>query len=170
MNPEQRVTHLEAIAGGASPDTGGLVEIITNRRPLRDVTADGLDALETANVPPVLFARTGAPARVRRDEDHRPFVEQLSEAGMRGALARAANCVSVSDKGSTHVAPPLEVVRDLLALGAWPFPPLRGLIEAATTPRPGSSTPRRCTRRPYRSPTRQRSSSANRHTSCSTRH
>ncbi|HEV2752935.1 MAG TPA: hypothetical protein VGV36_03755, partial [Solirubrobacteraceae bacterium] len=54
----------------------------------------------------------------------------LTEAAMRGALARAANFAKVSDKGTTHVAPPLKVVRDLLALGAWPFPALRGLIEA----------------------------------------
>lgn len=130
MTPEQRAPHLEAIAGGASPDAGGLVEVVTNRRPLRDVTADGLAALETANRPPALFVRSGAPARMRRDEDDRPMVEQLTEAGMRGALARAANFARVTDKGSSHVAPPLEVVRDLLALGTWPFPALRGLIEA----------------------------------------
>lgn len=121
---------LEVIAGGASTDVDGLPEIVANRRPLRDVTANALGALEAANRPPALFMRSGAPARVRRDEEGRPLVEQVSEAGMRGALARAANFCKVSDRGTSHVAPPLEVVRDLLALPAWPFPALRGVVEA----------------------------------------
>lgn len=133
MTPEEAkaaVPALEAIANGVSTDASELPEIVTNRRPLRDVTADGLAALEAANRPPVLFVRSGAPARVRRDEDARPLVEKVHEAGMRGALARAANFATISDRGSSHVPPPLDVVRDLLALPDWPFPALRGVTEA----------------------------------------
>jgi hypothetical protein len=59
------------------------------------------------------------------------MMEVLTEAALRGHLARAASFVRVKSDGTpVHVPPPLGVVRDVLALGGWPFPPLAGITEA----------------------------------------
>lgn len=104
--------------------------IIVTDRPLRDISTDGLQALIKANEPPVLFVRSGKLARVRADEKGQPLIEELSEATLRGRLARVSDWARVTENGERHCPPPLEVVRDLLALGAWPFPALEAITEA----------------------------------------
>jgi hypothetical protein len=105
--------------------------IVTSNRPLRDVSRDALAALVVANDPPTIFQRGGALVRVRRDERGQPLIEPLGEAALRGRLARAANFLRVGADGSPrHVAPPLDVVRDLASIPGWPrVPSLAGLIE-----------------------------------------
>jgi hypothetical protein len=108
-----------------------LPRIVINARQLRDVSDDALRALEAANTPPMLFVRGGELARITVDEQDKARIERLNEFSLRGLLARAADFVRLTDKGDeTSVSPPLDVVRDLLTLGTWPFPGLAGLIEA----------------------------------------
>jgi hypothetical protein len=108
----------------------GLPAIRTNARPLRDVTADAISALQVANDPPALFTRSGAISRVRRDEDDRPRIEQVGEAELRGHLARAADFQKTRQEGApVPVTPPLDVVRDVLSRPSWPFPPLEAVTE-----------------------------------------
>jgi hypothetical protein len=104
--------------------------IVTSNRPLRDVSRDALAALVAANDPPTIFQRGGALVRVRRDERGQPLIEPLGEAALRGRLARAANFLRVGADGSPrHVAPPLDVVRDLASIPGWPrVPSLAGLV------------------------------------------
>jgi hypothetical protein len=104
--------------------------IIVTDRPLRDISTDGLQALIKANEPPVLFVRSGKLVRVRADEKGQPLIEELSESTLRGRLARVSDWARVTENGERHCPPPLEVVRDLLALGAWPFPALEAITEA----------------------------------------
>lgn len=73
----------------------------------------------------------GGLARIVRDENGRALVNHYNESAMRGRLARIADFMRPRGrKGkATHISPPLEVVRDLLALGDWPFPPLVAVTE-----------------------------------------
>src|SRR5262245_40281565 len=98
-----------------------LVEIVTNDRPLREVTDQASQALARMNEPPEIFVRHGRLVRVRRDEKHRPFVEDLSENRLRHHLARVAEFVHEGAKGTRKVVhPPMAVVGDVLALPSWP--------------------------------------------------
>jgi len=108
---------------------GGLPEIETLYRPLRDQTADAMRALEAASDPPTIFWRSGALARVGRDEDGLPIIEAMSESALRGRLARCAEFTRQLKGGPRACPPPMDVVRDIMALGAWPFPPLVGIVE-----------------------------------------
>jgi hypothetical protein len=111
--------------------TSRLTEIITNGRPLREITAEAFETLMLMNEPPEIFVRHGRLVRVRRDEKGRPFVEELQETHVRHHLARVAEFVRVGDKGVRSVVqPPPVVVGDLLAMPAWPgLPALEALTE-----------------------------------------
>lgn len=104
--------------------------VIVTDRPLRDITADGVTALHKLNTPPALFVRSGKLARVRADEKGRPVIEEADESMLRGRLARVCDWARVTEAGERHCPPPLEVVRDILARGAWPFPALEAIAEA----------------------------------------
>ena len=95
---------------------------ITNRQ-LRDITADALKALTTANNPPIVFLSSGDLVRVRMDEQGRLRIEILRESHVCGRLARVANFIRYARTGETrHVTPPVQVVRDFMALGRWDLP------------------------------------------------
>jgi len=109
-------------------------EIVVNGAPLREQTAMALDALADVNDPPFVFQRARSLVRVAYDENDMPIIETLSEAGIRGILERCAVFVKKNIKGGTSpVAPPIDVVRDLAALPVWyTIPPLAGIIECPT--------------------------------------
>ncbi len=106
--------------------------IQVSNRPLRDTSDDCLRVLEEANENPSIFVRSGALVRVHHDERGRPVITGMSEAHLRGLLTRAADFVRVTEEKTTHVPPPLDVVRDILALAPdkWPFPPLEAVTES----------------------------------------
>ncbi len=110
----------------------GLPMVETNGRHLRDETADALAALVKGNEPPAVFVRGGQLARVQVDENNRAAITGLTPPMLRGNLARCANFISTSEKrGVVPIAPPKDVVEDLLALPEWPaVPPLAGLVTA----------------------------------------
>jgi hypothetical protein len=103
------------------------------------ITAEALAALWNANEPPELFVRSGALARVRRDERGRPVIDDLDVGILRGRMARTGFWYRVNQQGELrHIAPPDDVVKDLLALGVWPFPPLEAFTETPAL-RPGGT-------------------------------
>lgn len=104
----------------------GLPVIVTPNRPLRDVSAEALGVLEASNNPPALFVRSGSICRVRPDEHGRPIIEPVTEHMIRGYLTRCADFLGERDR---HISPSNLVVRDILAAGSWPFPPLRAVVE-----------------------------------------
>lgn len=116
-----------------TPD--GMREVRINGRPMRDVSGDALAELQRANDPPQLFVRSGTLVSVVTDEHGLPRIEAVGESALRGRMCRAADFVRIapSKEGElkrTDADPPLPIVRDILALGAWPFPALTGVIEA----------------------------------------
>ena len=129
-------------AGGSGPPAGGAAgepagseaagwpEIVVTNRPLPAISADALNALRSANEPPELFVRSGVLARVRADERGRPLIDEVDAGILRARMARTAQWYRRTQEGSLrHLPPPDDVVRDLLSLGAWPFPPLEALTE-----------------------------------------
>ena len=111
--------------------TGKRPVVELDDRPLRDKSDDALAALVKANAPPQLFRRAGGLARVVRDEDGRAVIKVVGEPELRGLLSRSAEFIVHTGKAALprHTDPPVAVVRDLLALPGWPFPPLVGVTE-----------------------------------------
>lgn len=101
--------------------------IVVGGRHLRDVSADALRALDEENAPPVLFVRAANLVRVCRTERGAAIINLVGEGELRGLLARVADFVGSDGQ---PVPPPLTVVRDILALGEWRFPPLEAVVEA----------------------------------------
>jgi hypothetical protein len=126
------------------PDQPGLPEVQVNGRELRDVSADAMRALVTTGN---MFVRSGELVRVRVDEKGHASIETIGESALRSMLARAANFFTYREKKMrdgnaewvrTTTPPPLEVVRDVLALGTWTYPPIEGVIESPTMRPDGS--------------------------------
>ena len=116
-------------------------DIRTDDRQLRDVTAEALEAIRLKNEPHELFQRGGAPTRLRTDQqDGMPTLETLSVDGLRGVLTRIATWHKIVSRKDgppkvVGVAPPVEVVKDILALPGWSeavFPTLDEVIECPT--------------------------------------
>ena len=113
-----------------STDEDELSRIVVNNRHLRDVTADALKALTAHNRPPEVFVRSGSLVRVREDENGTPEIQLMELGHVRGRLARVADFARITDHGETRVNPPEVVVKDIMALGAWPFPALEAVVES----------------------------------------
>ncbi len=105
----------------------GLPGVLLSNRPLRDISDEALSHLTRRHVP--IYVRHGELVRIQRKEDGTPFIETLSDAAFKGILARAMNFVKMGMKGPQHVAPPDTIVKDILAIGSWPFPPLDTIVE-----------------------------------------
>jgi hypothetical protein len=111
--------------------------VVVNNRELRDASAEAIAALQRANVPPVLFVRSGEMVTVRGDELGRHAISPVSESMLRGRMTRSADFRRlVHDKNrNPHypaVNPPIDVVRDVLALAPenWNFPALESVTES----------------------------------------
>ncbi len=113
---------------------GPLPNIVVTDRPLRTSSEEALAALNEANDPPALFVRSGNMVYIQVDEHDRPSIGRASEHHLRGRLDRAANFFKITMNGETHIPPPIEVVRDILALpsDAWSLPALTSLVEVPT--------------------------------------
>jgi hypothetical protein len=109
-----------------------------NDRQVRDISENCVDALVRANDPAELFVRGGAIARVRPDEKGRPIIDNINESMLAGRLTRTADFIKVTKKAAQPCPPPQEVVKDILAIGQWPFPPLAGVVEVPTLRPDGS--------------------------------
>lgn len=118
-----------------------LPEILVGDRQLADMTRDALTALQDGNDPPQVFVRGGRLTAVERDELNRCVIVELRESALRGRLARSGSYYKLSGKRArTDCVPPLDVVRDILALPStdWCFPPLESLVEAPFLRRDGT--------------------------------
>jgi len=107
--------------------TDGLPGVFLSNRPLRDISDEAVRHLTRTHVP--IYVRHGELVRIQRKEDGTPCIETISDAAFKGILARAMNFVRMGVKGAQHVAPPDLIVKDILAMGAWPFPPLDTIVE-----------------------------------------
>jgi len=116
--------------------------IQANNRFLASITKEALQALVASNYPPELFTRGGEIVKVVKiqDKDKRnqaftiPVIKPVNEASLRGYLARSAQYVNAREKNGevkySPTSPPLELVRDIMALDNLPLPMLRGIVQA----------------------------------------
>src|SRR5437016_4513317 len=105
----------------------GLPGILVTNRPLRDIVQDALYNLTEART--ALFVRHAQLVRIQCREDGTPYIEALNEAALKGILARSMNFARRMNGRPQHIAPPDNVVRDILALGIWSFRALDAVIE-----------------------------------------
>ena len=120
-----------AMPNGASGATGGNRPIIIySDRQLDAVTHEALDALRASNSRPELFVRSGQIVRVRTDEEHRPIIDIVGEPELRSRLASVTDAMTMGRSGPVNCFPHKDVVKNILALGEWPFPALQGIVEA----------------------------------------
>lgn len=139
-DPSPRVPRATAPGAPAKAGPDARPVVIVGARALEDMTADALEAVHKGNAPERVFVREGRLCRVVHDERGRAVVENLGEDALRGELARfAAFCRPTKDGELKPAAPPLDVVRDLRALGCWPsVPALEALVESPVMRRDGS--------------------------------
>jgi hypothetical protein len=92
--------------------------------PISELVDRTWDALENANNPafgnaPKLYSRGGAIVRVHLDEERRPSVQPITEAGLKVELDRIIHFMEWQGSGNTRhqvrVRPPMEVVKGVLA-------------------------------------------------------
>jgi hypothetical protein len=105
----------------------GLPGVLIANRPMRDLSQEAIRHLMQTKTP--IYVRHGHLVRIARTEDGTPFIETISEAALKGILARAMNWVKLTERAAAHVPPPDTVVKDILTLGSWPFPPLDSIVE-----------------------------------------
>ncbi|EFH90810.1 hypothetical protein [Ktedonobacter racemifer] len=105
----------------------GLPGVLVSNRPWRELSADAIAHLVSTRTP--IYVRHGQLVRIQRKEDDTPCIEALTETTLKGMLARTMNFVKVTVKGPMHCPPPDAMVKDILTLGNWLFPPLDSIIE-----------------------------------------
>ena len=143
FDPEQRIADAILNEADASPDVEPAPEfpkIITNKnQPLRALLADIVDVLQQTNDPPALFVQSGRLVRLR-DNERGHWIEPVAEYALRHRLTQVADVVHESGDGEHHwhVFPTLSLMRDILAMDAYPFPSLEGIIETPIVKSDGS--------------------------------
>ena len=106
-------------------------EIITSKRYLDALSNECISALKGGNDPPFIFIRTGNLAQIRTDEKSNPRIVILNDIQLRGIMAQNANFLKMNHKGKLEpTSPPIDMVRDVLHRGSWPFPPLQGILRS----------------------------------------
>src|SRR6266566_6784532 len=102
---------------------------VSTLRPWRDIADEALAHL-VRSPKARIFVRQGELVRIRRKEDGTPYIAAMNDAALKHLLAKHMNYVRIGFKGPQHIAPPDDIVQDILrGRGQWPFPPLDALIE-----------------------------------------
>lgn len=111
-------------------DGNPLPTVQVTDRQLRDMTRESLAALRRANDPPSLFAHAGRAVRVTEEETGRCVIHEADEGILRNLLSRSADFYEIRRDGLRNCAPPMDVVKDILATAPvdWGFPPLVNII------------------------------------------
>ena len=114
-----------------TPANPSLPQIIIDDIQLGDLTAQAMAALNRANSPPQLFVRSGTPCRVVCTETGEPGIDPLDKVKVRSRLTDVATFFNVNKQGNlVGTNPPLYLAENVLAQGAWPFPPLIGIARS----------------------------------------
>jgi putative DNA primase/helicase len=108
-----------------NPEDFVLPRIYANNHHLPSAVEEALDALQAANSPERIFSRGTSLVRIETDDDGVVRIVPLTTDSLRGELARAAYYYRFSrEKKEIPAFPPIEVVKDILALPSRPFPVL----------------------------------------------
>jgi hypothetical protein len=120
--------------GTAEFDIGDMMTIDVENKNLAEVTSQAWAAVENANQPPSFFRFGGLPVRIELDDHDEPLVRELDVDRMRHHLARVVRWVKTVGGGDRvrqfAASPPLDVVKDVLAMPDMPLPVLTRIVEA----------------------------------------
>jgi len=106
---------------------------------LAKLTAEAWGAIQSANSPPTLFRYGAVLSRIETDDGGAPVLRPMTVDRMRHRLARDAYWFRLDAKGREQsIAPPLPVVRDVLATPDPNLPILTRIVEAPTFAGDGS--------------------------------
>ena len=117
------------------PTDPDLPSIVVDDKQLSDLTDQAVAAVIQSNKPPSVFVRAGAVARVLRDENGVPKIEQFDRVRMRCRLSEVANFFTLrKGEGGCYeqvgTNPPLQLAENILAQTSWELPPLAGIARA----------------------------------------
>ena len=123
--------------------------ILLGDMPLRTLTERVLMILREKNRSErFIFQRSGKLVTIRtvkreRDRDgqivHEKIIAEIDIDTLRSMLTERINFVQVRANGqSVHVDPPLNLLKNILVLGDWPFPVLAGITEVPVLRKDGS--------------------------------
>jgi hypothetical protein len=106
---EQEVSKLAQLL-----QTDGLPGVFVSAlRPWRDIADEALAHLMRSPSARI-FVRQGELVRIRRKEDGTPYIALMNDAALKHLLAKHMNFVRIGPKGPQHIAPPDDIVQDLL--------------------------------------------------------
>lgn len=95
-------------------------------------------AIIASNDPPELFQRGGLLTRIQTGDTKEPYLAVVSEAGLRGILARVAWWYRFTERdGQKDAHPPIPVVKDMMAAPEYPLPIISRVVEAPVFGRQG---------------------------------
>ncbi len=107
-----------------------LPEINASDQKLQRVTNKAWSAVKRANEPPYLFLYGDVPSRLEHNDKELLVVRQLTQNRLRYEVARVAVWFKLNDRGQKIPAkPPMEVVKNMLALPDLPLPVLSRIVE-----------------------------------------
>ena len=120
--------HRQPAACSDVPGCDVLPTIQVNKRPLRTVLDDTMDAIRRGNDPETIFSFGNSLARVLTPSGGPPAVDPLSSGAVLELMSRRANYMLIHEDRSVHTFPPSTVARVLLARASYPrLPVLDGI-------------------------------------------
>jgi hypothetical protein len=94
------------------------------------LTSQAVQALQAANNPPVVYRYGDGLAWIVSEADQSPRIQLLTADRLRHRMARVAQWIRTTRSSCSAVAPPLDVVKDVMVLPDPPFPVLKHLTFA----------------------------------------
>ncbi len=108
-----------------------LPEIKASEGDLKKITAQSWNALIAANIPERWFRCGGIGMRIEEDDDRRPVLRELILDRLRHVMARVARFKKKNKWGEiVSAAPPISVIKDMLATPNLPLPILIRIVES----------------------------------------
>lgn len=111
----------------------------TTSSDFRETADSALKTLEEANDPPSIFKFDNEISRVIRDDSGQVQIEPLNVSMLRHEVSKIARWVNVFGEQPVEIAPPREIVEDILAMPphAVKFPVLEGVVGTPVFTRDG---------------------------------
>jgi hypothetical protein len=103
---------------------------------LQDMTKAALQSVQENRIRVELYQRGGRLCRLKEKEPGKLVIENVDDAILRGILSRCAD-YKKRDSGKL-VTPPSPVIKDILSLGEWSFPFLKGIASSPVLREDGS--------------------------------
>ena len=105
------------------------VEINALDQDLERITNKAWSAIEQANQPPYLFRYGDVPCRLECNDKQSVVVRRLTQDRLRHVVVRVADWFKITQNGQQPAKPPMDVIKDMLAMPEPPLPVLSRIAE-----------------------------------------